>query len=96
MIVGTVFSHLYTLYWHCYYHVIPDADADELDIQVARYKPESLENLCKNTKFSKKELQIMYRGFKQVSESGVRWNCMNLLPLKGFGIYHWVTIDIDT
>jgi len=48
-----------------------NADADELDIQVARYKPESLENLCKNTKFSKKELQIMYRGFKQECPSGI-------------------------
>ena len=49
------------------YTLLTDVDADELDLQVARYKPESLENLCKNTKFSKKELQIMYRGFKQVS-----------------------------
>ena len=37
-----------------------------LDMHVARFKPESLENLCKMTKFSKKELRIMYRGFKQV------------------------------
>lgn len=43
-----------------------DNEADELEIQIARYKPESLDNLCKTTKFSKKELQIMYRGFKQV------------------------------
>lgn len=37
-----------------------------MEIQIARYKPESLDNLCKTTKFTKKELQIMYRGFKQV------------------------------
>ena len=35
-------------------------------MQVVRYKPEGLDALCKNTKFSRKELQIMYRGFKQV------------------------------
>lgn len=34
--------------------------------QVARYKPESLDNLSSVTNFSKKELRIMYRGFKQV------------------------------
>lgn len=43
-----------------------DNEVDELEIQIARYKPESLDSLVKTTKFSKKELQIMYRGFKQV------------------------------
>lgn len=45
---------------------ISDHDIDDLEMQVVRYKPEGLDVLCKNTKFSKKELQIMYRGFKQV------------------------------
>ena len=43
-----------------------DHDIDDLEMQVVRYKPEGLDVLCKNTKFTKKELQIMYRGFKQV------------------------------
>jgi hypothetical protein len=43
-----------------------DHDIDDLEMQVSRYKPEGLEALCQNTKFSKKELQVMYRGFKQV------------------------------
>ena len=42
-------------------------DIDDLEMQVVRYKPESLDNLSLNTKFSRKELQIMYRGFKQVN-----------------------------
>lgn len=42
-----------------------DHDLDDLE-QVVRYKPEGLDSLLKNTKFTKKELQIMYRGFKQV------------------------------
>jgi len=32
-----------------------------------RFKPESLDNLVKLTKFNKRELKLMYRGFKQVS-----------------------------
>lgn len=44
-----------------------DHDIDDLEMQVVRYKPEGLDTLCRNTKFSRKELQIMYRGFKQAS-----------------------------
>lgn len=43
-----------------------DHDIDDLEMQMVRYKPEGLDVLCRNTKFSRKELQIMYRGFKQV------------------------------
>ena len=45
-----------------------DNEFDDLEMQVVRYKPEGLDALCKNTKFTRKELQIMYRGFKQVSK----------------------------
>ena len=45
---------------------VADHDIDDLEMQVVRYKPEGLDTLCRNTKFSRKELQIMYRGFKQV------------------------------
>ena len=45
---------------------VADHDLDDLEMQVVRYKPEGLESLCRSTKFTKKELQIMYRGFKQV------------------------------
>ncbi|XP_052771334.1 Kv channel-interacting protein 4-like isoform X10 [Mya arenaria] len=48
-----------------------DHDIDDLEMQVVRYKPEGLDVLCKNTKFSKKELQIMYRGFKQECPTGI-------------------------
>lgn len=44
-----------------------DAEAGSMDhITLSRYKPESLDSLCRNTKFTKREIQIMYRGFKQV------------------------------
>ncbi|CAH1784550.1 unnamed protein product [Owenia fusiformis] len=46
-------------------------DLDDLEMQVVRYKPEGLDQLCKTTKFTKKELQIMYRGFKQECPTGM-------------------------
>lgn len=36
-----------------------------------RFKPESLDNLVKLTKFNKRELKLMYRGFKQLCPAGV-------------------------
>ncbi|XP_067938527.1 calsenilin-like [Watersipora subatra] len=51
-----------------------DNFADEHDVfekQVGRHKPESLDNLCRTTKFSKKELKTMYRGFKQECPCGI-------------------------
>ena len=32
-----------------------------------RHRPEELSTLVRNTKFSRKEIQLIYRGFKQVS-----------------------------
>ncbi|XP_070539858.1 calsenilin-like isoform X4 [Ptychodera flava] len=40
-------------------------------MQVVRYKPDGLDELVRNTKFSKKELQLMYRGFKQECPTGI-------------------------
>lgn len=43
-----------------------DGDFDSEDAHI-RIKPEALDTLCQMTKFTRKELQYMYRGFKQVS-----------------------------
>ncbi|KAK2149451.1 hypothetical protein LSH36_452g02018 [Paralvinella palmiformis] len=48
-----------------------DHDLDDLEMQVVRTKPEGLDALCSKTKFSKKELQVMYRGFKQECPTGI-------------------------
>jgi len=48
-----------------------DHALDNLELQVVRYKPEGLDTLCRLTKFTRKELQIMYRGFKQECPTGV-------------------------
>lgn len=44
---------------------------DDPEIQVVRYKPEGLDSLCQSTKFTRKELQVMYRGFKQECPTGI-------------------------
>jgi len=48
-----------------------DNDLEDLEMQVVRYKPEGLDALCRNTKFTRKEIQIMYRGFKQECPTGI-------------------------
>jgi len=46
--------------------VSADRELDDVEMHVTRIKPEGLDVLCRDTKFTRKELQIMYRGFKQV------------------------------
>ncbi|GMR60564.1 hypothetical protein PMAYCL1PPCAC_30759, partial [Pristionchus mayeri] len=44
----------------------PEADPPPLP----RYRPPSLESICKQTKFTRKEIQIIYRAFKQGCPNG--------------------------
>lgn len=44
-----------------------DSVEDELEMATVRHRPEALELLEAQSKFTKKELQILYRGFKNVS-----------------------------
>lgn len=46
-------------------------ELQDADSHVTRHKPEGLESLCRTTKFSRKELQILYRGFKQECPTGL-------------------------
>ncbi|XP_035226171.1 Kv channel-interacting protein 1-like isoform X1 [Stegodyphus dumicola] len=48
-----------------------NSDFDEMDGPQARFKPEAIDTLCQLTKFNKRELQLMYRGFKQECPSGM-------------------------
>ncbi|KAJ8382886.1 hypothetical protein SKAU_G00036640 [Synaphobranchus kaupii] len=48
-----------------------DSVEDELEMSTVRYRPEGLEQLEAQTRFSRKELQILYRGFKNECPSGV-------------------------
>lgn len=46
-----------------------DSVEDELEMATVRHRPEALELLEAQSKFTKKELQILYRGFKNVRTS---------------------------
>ncbi|CAL4152291.1 unnamed protein product, partial [Meganyctiphanes norvegica] len=46
-------------------------DFDDYSTYVTRYRPEDLEKLAKCTKFNKKEIQLIYRGFKQRCPTGL-------------------------
>jgi hypothetical protein len=48
-----------------------DTDFDDDGLETfKRYKPRSLDELASRTKFSKKEIQLIYQGFKQECPSG--------------------------
>ena len=47
--------------------VVSDSELEEIDGHNVHYKPEAIDTLCQITKFNKRELQLIYRGFKQVN-----------------------------
>ncbi|RXM32047.1 Kv channel-interacting protein 2 [Acipenser ruthenus] len=44
---------------------------DDFELSTVCYRPEGLDKLQEQTKFTKKELQVLYRGFKNECPSGV-------------------------
>ncbi|XP_062284165.1 Kv channel-interacting protein 2-like isoform X5 [Scomber scombrus] len=50
------------------YDPLTGSEIDESEQSIVRYRPEGLDRLVQKTNFNKKELQILYRGFKNVSE----------------------------
>ncbi|XP_073676286.1 A-type potassium channel modulatory protein KCNIP1-like [Garra rufa] len=44
---------------------------DDLELSVVSHRPEGLEQLEAQSNFNKKELQVLYRGFKNECPSGV-------------------------
>ncbi|GAV05557.1 hypothetical protein RvY_15665-1 [Ramazzottius varieornatus] len=48
-----------------------DAEYDDFDVQVVHYKPSNLDELCHLTQYSREEIKLIYRGFKQECPSGV-------------------------
>ncbi|NXW94219.1 CSEN protein, partial [Alopecoenas beccarii] len=49
----------------------PDTGDTDLELSAARHQPEELEKLLARTKFTKAELQALYRGFKSECPSGL-------------------------
>lgn len=52
------------------WHLPADSGDAELELSSVRHQPQGLEQLLAQTKFTKKELQSLYRGFKNVSVGG--------------------------
>ncbi|KAH7731410.1 Kv channel-interacting protein 4-like protein [Aphelenchoides avenae] len=51
-------------------------------VPVVLYRPRSLESICELTKFSKKEVQLIYRSFKQRCPTGII-SCSTFLEVYG-------------
>nr|XP_042900365.1 Kv channel-interacting protein 1 [Parasteatoda tepidariorum] len=53
------------------YYFFLDSHLEDMDADHSHYKPEAIDTLCQLTKFNKRELQLMYRGFKQECPNGM-------------------------
>ncbi|KAM4748199.1 A-type potassium channel modulatory protein KCNIP1 isoform 1-T1 [Rhinophrynus dorsalis] len=62
-------NHYYFLI--CCIIFVSDKIEDELEMTTVCYRPEGLEQLESQTNFTKRELQVLYRGFKNECPSGV-------------------------
>ncbi|XP_055341221.1 hippocalcin-like protein 4 isoform X2 [Paramacrobiotus metropolitanus] len=48
-----------------------DGDFEDFDVQVIHYKPSNLDDLCQLTHYSREEIRMIYRGFKQECPAGI-------------------------
>uniref|UniRef100_UPI00358FD772 A-type potassium channel modulatory protein KCNIP2-like isoform X2 n=1 Tax=Myxine glutinosa TaxID=7769 RepID=UPI00358FD772 len=58
----------------CYRLVVgleEDSGEDELELSTVCHRPEGLQQLLEQTRFSRQELQILYRGFKNECPTGI-------------------------
>uniref|UniRef100_A0A8C0WTM4 EF-hand domain-containing protein n=1 Tax=Castor canadensis TaxID=51338 RepID=A0A8C0WTM4_CASCN len=51
--------------------LLSDSVEDEFELSTVCHRPEGLEQLQEQTKFTRKELQVLYRGFKNECPSGI-------------------------
>ncbi|KAL1122598.1 hypothetical protein AAG570_002928 [Ranatra chinensis] len=56
-------------------------ELDQFNIHVSRYRPEELTKLMKTTKFTRKEIQLIYRGFKQRNRTSTPRQQKRLSPV---------------
>ncbi|XP_034961113.1 Kv channel-interacting protein 1 isoform X1 [Zootoca vivipara] len=69
-IVVVICSSLKLLHYLGLIDLSDDKVEDELEMTTVCYRPEGLEQLEAQTNFTKKELQVLYRGFKNECPSG--------------------------
>lgn len=67
---------------------LADSVEDEFELSTVCHRPEGLEQLQEQTKFTRKELQVLYRGFKNVSLWGAA-------RLDGGGVSGWGCVEED-
>ncbi|XP_069610163.1 A-type potassium channel modulatory protein KCNIP2 isoform X1 [Ranitomeya imitator] len=53
------------------YDQLTDSVEDDFELSTVCHRPEGLEQLQEQSKFTKKELQVLYRGFKNECPSGI-------------------------
>uniref|UniRef100_A0A8C2Z0I4 Potassium voltage-gated channel interacting protein 2 n=1 Tax=Cyclopterus lumpus TaxID=8103 RepID=A0A8C2Z0I4_CYCLU len=53
------------------YDQLTDSVEDDFELSIVCHRPESMDKLQEQTKFTKKELQVLYRGFKNECPCGV-------------------------
>lgn len=73
-----------------------DKTDDDLEMTMVCHRPEGLEQLEAQTNFSKRELQVLYRGFKNVS--GIQFVLLQRLvllirPVVAHNVHMWVLIN---
>ncbi|ELW66231.1 Kv channel-interacting protein 1 [Tupaia chinensis] len=68
---GKMFSYFFLDIAWWYYQYQRDKIEDELEMTMVCHRPEGLEQLEAQTNFTKRELQVLYRGFKNECPSGV-------------------------
>lgn len=49
-----------------------DSVEDDFELSTVCHRPESMDKLQEQTKFTKRELQVLYRGFKNVGVAAAR------------------------
>ncbi|XP_077790554.1 Kv channel-interacting protein 4 isoform X3 [Podarcis muralis] len=70
-IVVIIFASLKLLHLLGLIDFTEDSVEDEMEMATVRHRPEALELLEAQSRFTKKELQILYRGFKNECPSGI-------------------------
>lgn len=69
-----------------------DKTDDELEMTMVCHRPEGLEQLEAQTNFSKQELQILYRGFKNVSTLSLISLLLHVLRCHGaHAAFRWLS-----
>lgn len=69
-----------------------DSVEDDFELSTVCHRPESMDKLQEQTKFTKKELQVLYRGFKNVGLAA-EWTKKAGMEINKYG-YNFITIEV--